>query len=35
MDPWYNLDVNNMSARYREDYPKGTELLVALVPVAA
>ena len=35
MDPWFNLDENNMSARYRDDYPGSTELLVALVPVSA
>lgn len=35
MDPWYNLEVNNMSARYRKTYPRGTKLLVALVPVFA
>ena len=33
MDPWYNLDIDNMSARYRKGFPRGTKLLVALIPV--
>lgn len=35
MDPWYNLDKGNMSADYRKSFPKGTKLLVALIPVNA
>jgi len=34
MDPWYNIIENNMVARYRKKYPKGTYFLVALVPVS-
>ena len=33
MDPWYNLDIDNMSAGYRKSFPRGTKLLVALIPV--
>ena len=33
MDPWYDLDEGNMVAKYREDYPKGADFLVALIPV--
>ena len=35
MDPWYDLDKNIMVARYRENYPEGSDFLVALIPVRA
>lgn len=35
MDPCYDLKKKNMVARYRKDYPEGTDFLVALVPVSA
>ena len=35
MDPWFDLKKNNMVAKYREDYPKGADFLVALIPVQA
>lgn len=33
MDPWYDLEKNNMVAKYREDYPDESYFLVALIPV--
>lgn len=33
MDPWYNLDPEIKVARYRKGYPRGSEFLVALIPV--
>ena len=33
MDPWFDLKKNNMVAKYRDDYPKGADFLVALIPV--
>lgn len=33
MDPWYNLVEKKMEAGYRQNYPRGTYFLVALVPV--
>ena len=35
MDPWFDLKKNNMVAKYRDDYPKGADFLVALIPVQA
>ena len=34
MDPWFDLKKNNMVAKYRDDYPKGADFLVALIPVS-
>ena len=34
MDPWFNIEESNRKARFREDYPEGTDFLVALVPVS-
>ena len=34
MDPWYDLEKNNMVAEYRERYPDDTDFLVALIPVS-
>ncbi len=35
MDPWFDLKKNKMVAKYRDDYPKGADFLVALIPVQA
>lgn len=35
MDPWHNLDPEKKVARYLKEYPRGSEFLVALIPVSA
>ena len=35
MDPWHNMGEKPQAAAYRDEYPEGTEFLVALVPMGS